>query len=66
MRARRGQIAASDRAANEGGGQGFHLSLEPPLSLASTNAARSWTKAEHVGHAQDFPPPLWAAATVLL
>lgn len=33
------------------------MPLDSPLSLASTNGARSRRKAEHVGHAQDFPPP---------
>lgn len=48
---------------NEGGGQGLYLCLESSLSL--TNRARSRTKAEHVGHAQHFPPSPWAAATAL-
>ena len=51
--------------ANEGGGRGLHLLLDPPLNLASTSGARSWTKAEHVGRAQNFPPPLWAATRPL-
>lgn len=51
--------------ANEGRGRGLHVCLDPPLNLASTNGARSWTKAEHVGRAQNFPPQLWAAATPL-
>lgn len=35
------------------------------LCLASTNGARSRMRAEHVGHAQGFPPLLWTPATVL-